>query len=373
MCRCKKVGPRPAAAAQPIGKFIDETFSSLTNWSQERKGDFGHTLTHTQYGKSTLRNYTVALEFDVKSTVGGVAVGVQSQRNPDQKCSTYAYWDLTAGRLKIVGLDEAGKIGVVAASAPAPARLGAFALLLHMVEGTVEAVLQQSGRVISCVSFEYDFTTPYAVVAGAKGFVRPNIFLYSAALTSPAAAQLRRFTASTTEYSNPEILFVGDSITAGYYAGQPTQIPAYLLRAHTKKRIQVMAGGYDTTRDVVDNLPEIIRIAPRFAFLQIGTNDGARTSDSSTLPLVRQFVDTLQGAGTQVLLLPTPDGGDPGQRGTYNHALASQYEGFVDTWTAGWSQMTVANGKMVDIAHPTRLGNQQIAELLRKSCPQLFS
>ncbi|WP_310397868.1 SGNH/GDSL hydrolase family protein [Hymenobacter sp.] len=373
MCRCKKAEPRPAAAIQPIGKFIDETFSNLRNWSWESKGDFGQTYTHAQYGKSTLRNYAVALEFDVKSTVGGVAVGVQSQRNPDQKCSTYAYWDITAGQLKIVGLDEGGKIGVVAASASAPAQLGASRLLLHMVEGTVEAVLQQAGATISRVVFKYDFVTPYALVAGSKGFVRPNIFLYSAALTSPDVALLRRYTASTTEYRKPEIVFVGDSITAGYYAGNPVHIPAYLLRAHTAQRIQVMAGGYNTTQDVVDNLPEITRLSPRYAFLQIGTNDGALTSDAPTLHLVKHFVTTLQDAGTQVLVLPTPDGGDPAQRGTYNNALAREYEGFVDTWTEGWSQMRVANGKMVDIAHPTQLGNQQIADVLRKGCPQLFS
>jgi lysophospholipase L1-like esterase len=156
--------------------------------------------------------------------------------------------------------------------------------------------------------------------------------------------------------SSPLTAFVGDSKTAGYFAGDPGKRFSNLLTRYGP--VVNLAGEGDTTTDVLNDLPYILAFRPKSVVLCIGYND-----IGSGLPYAetqRQYTDTvsqLTAAGIKVihLLLPSTYAVD---MGPFNAWVAGQFTNVV---------VVPAVDLSADKIHPSAKGNAQIAEALRAS------
>lgn len=335
--------------------------------------DLTQVLNYTGYGKSTLRNYVVTAKFKLNSTAGGVSIGVESKRNAgigSQVASTYGAIDFT-GSLQVLGAANDRSIYTTAATSstgiPAINTSDNYELSLAIYEN--DAVVTFKNLTASTqkqVTFTYDFVTPYG-----GGMHRPNIFNYSFGILKTADVTFSSITVTSSELNHPNIVFIGNSETTGYYSGSTTNAFAYKLRSYTSKTIQIMAGGGMTTQDALDNEYEIIERAPTYAFIMMGTNDG-NTADAKDR-IVMLFND-LTAAGIICYVLPNPNGGDPATSGTYNNSLSVAFgSSFKDIWSGVNGMGSFSNpADIIDCCHFTNAGEQKIADKIHSILPLIF-
>ena len=76
----------------------------------------------------------------------------------------------------------------------------------------------------------------------------------------------------------PSMMFIGDSLTAGFQLGVTDAYPAIIQNQVGTKNIRIINAGVsgDTTFSVLDRLDVTLRSTPNMVFLCIGANDGLR-------------------------------------------------------------------------------------------------
>jgi len=76
----------------------------------------------------------------------------------------------------------------------------------------------------------------------------------------------------------PSMMFIGDSLTAGFQLGVTDTYPAIIQNQVGTKNIRIINAGVsgDTTFSVLDRLDVTLRSTPNMVFLCIGANDGLR-------------------------------------------------------------------------------------------------
>lgn len=111
----------------------------------------------------------------------------------------------------------------------------------------------------------------------------------------------------SSQTSPPLVLFLGDSLTAGYGLEEGQAYPALVAAEleKTGRRVRVVNAGVsgDTTAGGLARLDWLLRQKPRVAVVALGANDGLRgLALEATENNLRQILLRLQAAGVQPLL-----------------------------------------------------------------------
>lgn len=195
--------------------------------------------------------------------------------------------------------------------------------------------------------------------------LRPNEFYYSFGVMGKTSIKVDWYRVTTTEWLNPKVIIVGNSITAGYCGGADSNY-AYMLRPYTAGRLQIVAGAGNTILQTFESLTEIYATNPQYAILNLGTNSGGTVAD------YQRLVDSLELHGITCYVLSTVNGGNPLTSGTFNYNIKTQFGiKFIDTWTNGWN-ISAGTSEMSDALHPLPAGNRRQADLIRAALPSIF-
>ena len=103
----------------------------------------------------------------------------------------------------------------------------------------------------------------------------------------------------------PSIMFIGDSLTAGFQLNVTDAYPAIIQHQVGTETIQVINAGVsgDTTFSVLDRLDITLQSTPNMVFLCIGANDGLRgISPDLTKKNITTIVQTLKQRNIAVIL-----------------------------------------------------------------------
>lgn len=114
------------------------------------------------------------------------------------------------------------------------------------------------------------------------------------------------FVASASE--RPLVLFLGDSLTAGYGLGEDLAFPALVAErlAEAGRPIEVVNAGVsgDTSAGGLARLDWLLRLEPDVVVVGLGGNDGLRGLDlGMTEANLRRIVDEVEASGAEVVLL----------------------------------------------------------------------
>jgi len=134
----------------------------------------------------------------------------------------------------------------------------------------------------------------------------------------------------STTYSTNKLLFIGDSLIKGYYAGTYIERLSKLFVDGISQ-----SGGGDKTREVLVRLPEVLNhIKPKQVVLMIGTNDIGQGIDETSFKINHHsIVDQLEAAGINVIVISPPaiNGYDAASANTW---MAAEYVGkFISGYT----------------------------------------
>ena len=184
-----------------------------------------------------------------------------------------------------------------------------------------------------------------------------------------------------------KIVFVGDSLTAGYGIDQENAFPA-LVGEFLKKRgfrVSVTNGGVSgsTTANASSRVKWFLKLKPDLFIIALGANDGLRgLSVKSSRKELAKAIELAKGSGAQVIIagmkMPPNYGAD--YRKSFEDifpSLAKQFSlpliPFLLEGVAGEKELNLADG-----IHPNQKGHQVISKtvypyiekFLKKAKPQ---
>ena len=113
---------------------------------------------------------------------------------------------------------------------------------------------------------------------------------------------------SSVADETPVVVFLGDSLTAGYGLGEEMAFPAHVgeLLGSSGRPVRVVNAGVsgDTTAGGLARLDWLLRLEPAVVVIGLGGNDGLRGLDlTMTASNLRQIVERARTSGAAVLLL----------------------------------------------------------------------
>jgi len=353
---------------------VTSTFSNgfVKMHSASGAGAFTKIASYIGKGKMTLRNFDIEIGFrpcTITSGTYGPILGTNTTRNPGQNTATVVYPDFSTNFGPAFTIGAANSSGVISSKAtttnmPARSIANNYTLKLKVSADTAQAfILNRNTSEQTSLQYIYDFTNL------AQSATKPNIFYPAFGLNGLDSIVVDNFKISSPDKRYVKMVFVGNSITTGYYGGMARNSFPDQLKAKTNYDIQILAGGYNRTADVIDNLWQIIDMHPENVFLEIGTNDRGNGISQAT---IQANIDTINNrlnrAGIKVYHLAAPDAGNPATGGTTNNYLSTTYGSFfVNTWTGCYGA-----GQMVDAVHPNQLGFRIIADTIQAKLPLLF-
>lgn len=195
----------------------------------------------------------------------------------------------------------------------------------------------------------------------------------SAPSTSSSAPSGSAATAPERSEDAKTIVFLGDSLTAGYGLSAkeafPARIQEKIASSGLRDAWRVVNAGVsgDTTRGGLERLGWVFRAKPTIVFLCLGANDGLRGIDlEETEKNLRAIITRSREAGAKVLLagmrLPTNYGPDYGRRfADLYPRLAKEYDlplfPFLIDSVALEARYTLEDG-----IHPNAAGAVKVAE-----------
>ncbi|MDX1643348.1 MAG: arylesterase [Thermoanaerobaculia bacterium] len=140
----------------------------------------------------------------------------------------------------------------------------------------------------------------------AQRFARPrNLCLL---ITVFSLCGLSLWSAAATAEEPPRVLFLGDSLTAGYGLGEEQAFPALVAEAMAEagRPIEAVNAGVsgDTTAGGLARLEWLLRLEPDVVVVGLGGNDGLRGLDPEmTEANLRRIVEKAKASGAAVVLL----------------------------------------------------------------------
>jgi acyl-CoA thioesterase-1 len=169
------------------------------------------------------------------------------------------------------------------------------------------------------------------------------------------------------------IVFLGDSLTAGYGLNEDEAFPAIaaqLLDAEDRSVRIVNAGvSGDTTAGGLRRLDWLLKQAPDILVVCLGANDGLRALDvEQSEENLRQIIAGARAAGVQVLLagmlVPPNYGPEYAERfaAVYPRLAAQSHVAFLPFLLEGVAAMPELN--QADGIHPNAEGQRRVAELV---------
>lgn len=135
----------------------------------------------------------------------------------------------------------------------------------------------------------------------------PAIATTPAAASAEAASAARGDASTDERTARPLVVFLGDSLTAGFGLGEEQAFPAVAgeLLAARGLAIEVVNGGIsgDTSAGALERLDWLLTRRPDVLVLAIGANDGLRGQPlEATEANVRAIIRRVRAAGADVLL-----------------------------------------------------------------------
>lgn len=353
---------------------VTSTFSNgfVKMHAASAAGAFTKVVNYVGKGKMTLRNFDIEIGFrpcTLASNTYGPILGANTTRNPGQNTATVIYPDFSTNFGPAFTIGAANSSGVISSKAtttnmPARSITNNYTLKLKVSADTAQAfILNRNTSEQTSLQYIYDFTNI------AQTATKPNIFYPAFGLNGSDSIVVDNFKISSPDKRYVKMVFVGNSITTGYYGGMARNSFPDQLKSKTNYDIQILAGGYNRTADVIDNLWQIIDMHPENVFLEIGTNDRGNGISQATIEAnIDTINNRLNRAGIKVYHLAAPDAGNPATGGTTNNYLSTTYGAmFVNTWTGCYGA-----GQMVDAVHPNQLGFRVIADTIQAKLPLLF-
>jgi lysophospholipase L1-like esterase len=319
-----------------------------------------------------LERHTITADFKCTSTLSasthGLAFGVRSGNPSDIK--TYA--------LQVACNSGAnnGKCALYTADGTTPtytSRLLTAQLVAINTNDLLRIVITRNQLNISW--------TLYNLTTGAVGSASYNFVLtYSATAFAPhntgyfcinalgAVNEIYNFKAVGNDLKNPDVLWRGDSITAGYFAGS---IGARFgnQSINQKTAFCVLAGASDKTAELLLNINELLLIRPKVCVLMIGGNDVFYSVPDATMKAnIILGCQKMRAKGIRIIhCLSTPrDIVDVTALNTWIKATFSSVDTVVDTYTPLWSGTGTGLNALYQSGdagvHPNALGNWVISQ-----------
>lgn len=194
---------------------------------------------------------------------------------------------------------------------------------------------------------------------------------WAAALTVVALGGALLVTAAVASAQEPPlVVFLGDSLTAGYGLGEKLAFPAHLgdRLAEDGLEVRIVNAGVsgDTTAGGLARLSWLLRLEPVVLVVGLGGNDGLRGLDlESTEENLRDIVRLAIESGAEVLLLGMQM---PPNYGSYGTDFAAIYQRlatelevdlvpFLLEGVGGDPELNLPDG-----IHPNEEGQQRVAE-----------
>jgi acyl-CoA thioesterase-1 len=176
---------------------------------------------------------------------------------------------------------------------------------------------------------------------------------------------------ATAEAPLPTVVFLGDSLTAGYQLAEGQAWPALVAERLAAEGLELRAVNAgvsgDTSAGGLARLDWVLRAEPDVVVVELGANDALRGQDlASTEANLRAIVERLRAADVAVLLvgleIPPNYGPDYARRfSALFPRLAAEYElplvPFLLDRVAGERSLNLADG-----IHPNAEGHRLVAE-----------
>jgi len=325
----------------------------------------------TSYQLTCIRNYVIETGFRINKlndTTLGAYTGVY--------CPFTAYPFSNFGHFQFSGPDTIRILGGVdtaftfppagqSETATVPVNTSDYYVIRHKINENTDSlwfVNRTSGdSVLKVVTFQF---------TSGGWLTRPSYFWFSFGAMGRSDVSFDYYLVTTTEELNPKYLFVGNSITTGYNATTADSAYANILKRSTNDSVQIWAGGGMGVDEVPLTLERLVEVNPQYIFLNLGTNNTYNGGNSAKY---QSLVDSFLNRGYTVYPCLIVNGGDPVSGAGWNKWIKDTYPStYIDLWTAGWNTMTIGNGEMYDGVHPTLLGHQKLAALIKTLKPSLF-
>jgi len=148
------------------------------------------------------------------------------------------------------------------------------------------------------VSFTYNYT-----IVGASN-IKPNIGQLQI-LPSANICNIKYLKFGTEYFKGVEVLYIGDSITSGYFSGAESNRFQNLFAVQTNKSVATFAGAGDRSLEFINNthLNLLLQLEPKKVHILLGTNDIANALGAGpTTTRLQTIITAFLNIGTQVYI-----------------------------------------------------------------------
>jgi lysophospholipase L1-like esterase len=145
--------------------------------------------------------------------------------------------------------------------------------------------------------------------------------------------EISRIQVSSDYIVGTDIVFIGNSLTTGYYSG-PFSVHFSHLVGQNYSKMAVCSGGGDRTNEGLLNLTNILKLKPAKAIVEYGVNDIVFGNSQSTyISNLGTIYSTLHNAGVDVVILFVPPF-TSGVSTSFNSAISSTFPKYVNIYSA---------------------------------------
>lgn len=204
------------------------------------------------------------------------------------------------------------------------------------------------------LSFDYTFSLTYPV----GGIFTPRV--YTPTLFATGGTQyINLWEVSSPAVVNAPYVFIGDSITAGYFANSTANRWGELVAGSSQ--FNIYAGPGNFSNEI--NSTEVIALNPTTAILCLGTNDKmSAVADATIISRISTLKTALEGAGITVFVCQIPPN-DTTNMTSINADIVSNFGAGPDFFTLLKGAGTAyAVGKSPDGIHPASTEQQDMAD-----------
>lgn len=261
-------------------------------------GGFGNYIQYNTYGSSALRYFeyeTVVIPRDKTNETYGVTLGTVNTNTsaPNALFGFFALFD-GGGYVQIY-------LNGIALSAQSPT-------LAYSINDRIKLTFERNEIVYTITAanlttLSSTVTVSYTVTTDNTGET-VNSTCKPAIYSNGGTQDVEYLVISSTEWKNPRVAFVGNSITYAYSATELDSTWSRSLMSGSLNKYAVCASPGDKTQDVLNRMSELLLINPQYVCLMVGGNDilfGVPTAtwQSNMTSIIYQ----LENNGSTVLLL----------------------------------------------------------------------
>lgn len=354
-----------SSAANYLGTIFTQTsFSALTGFTNNGgtfstsggavlgssgAADFAQSLDLNYY--TALEHYKINTHFKLTATgTNGFGIGIRGS-NPSFAADYVAWFRPFDGFIRIERTFSTSSYQAIST---------AFSFSLN---DSVEFSLERNGNLITAtirnmttngaplsVSYRHDAYYGSSVIMQSTG--KPAVFSVGGNFS------LTKFEVVSNETKGADLAIVGDSKSAGYWAGLFKSRFADLLRDNLKISTVVLGGSGDRSTDWLTRNPELVSLLPKRVLLTNPSNDIRLSVTTGTSHSnYAAIVSALQSAGVEVFHCESFYESAQDNSG-WNTYLSSTYP--ADHIITMYDVLRVAGALNADGIHPTELGNKLI-------------